>query len=133
MNQICKHINKFEIRVRNNGELLLKDSIPYLSESEILYSAQKKGFMKEKIAPKAFGDVLEKTGKSPLLLLNHCYYKQENVKSFEWNDTEFEFQFEFVLEPSVELLKNISQIGAMSFGFVEGESRWLDARKDRSK
>ncbi|MDO5291593.1 MAG: hypothetical protein Q4F05_02465 [bacterium] len=133
MERSQKWIRMFEIRVKEGGELLLKGSIPYLSESEILYSAHKKGLMKERIAPMAFGQVLKETGKEPLLLLNHQYHKQEKVKEFHWNDTKSAFEFEFLLEPSIELLQNISQIGAISFGFVEGDSRWLNTSNDTAK
>lgn len=133
MKQQCKKVQEFEIRVKDNGELLLKGSIPYLCESEILFSRYKKGLMKEKIAPRAFGEVIKRTGEEPMLLLNHQYHKREKVKQFRWNDTETSFQFEYLIEPSTELIQNIHQIGAMSFGFIEGDSRYLDNRKDKTK
>lgn len=125
--------NNFEIRIKENGELLLKGSIPYLSDSEVIYSNIKGTFIKERIAPKAFGSVLKRNKTVPKLLLDHHYSTEQTVKEFKWTDTYKPFDFEFTFEPSQELIRNINNLGAMSFGFVENESRWLDLRTDFSK
>lgn len=50
------------------------------------------------------------------------------MNKFKWTDTDSSFNFEFAFEPSQELIRNINNLGAMSFGFGENESRWLDLR-----
>lgn len=131
---ICRQkTDAFEIRVKENGEMLLKGSIPYLCDSEILYSKKKNGLMKERISPKAFGNVLKRNKSVPKLLLDHQYNTEQRVKQFKWIDRDKSFDFEFTFEPSQELLRNIDNLGAMSFGFLEKESRWLDLRLDFSK
>ena len=125
--------NNFEIRIKENGELLLKGNIPYLSDIEVIYSNIKGTFIKERIAPKAFGNLLKRNKTVPKLLLDHHYSTEQTVKEFKWTDTYKSFDFEFTFEPSLELIRNINNLGAMSFGFVENESRGLDLRTDYSK
>ncbi len=131
---ICRQkTDNFEIRIKGNGELLLKGSIPYLSDSEVIYSSTKNALMKERIAPKAFGSVLKRNKTVPKLLLDHKYSTEQKVKDFKWKDTDSSFNFEFTFEPSQELLRNINNLGAMSFGFIENGSRWIDLRTDFGK
>lgn len=133
MNIYIQKSNNFEIRIKENGEMLLKVSIPYLYDSEVIYFNAKGTYIKERIAPKAFGNVLKRNNNVPKLLLDHKYNTEQKVKKFKWTDTDKSFNFEFTFEPSKELLRNINNLGAMSFGFVENGSRWLDLRTDFSK
>lgn len=88
MNIYIQKSNNFEIRIKENGEMLLKVSIPYLYDSEVIYFNAKGTYIKERIAPKAFGNVLKRNNNVPKLLLDHKYNTEQKVKKFKWTDTD---------------------------------------------
>ena len=83
-NKIFISNDKCEIRILENGDLLIKGFLPTNELSEVLFSKERRSFFKERIISGAFKDVLDKQKKPPLLLINHNYDKDFKLRDFTY-------------------------------------------------
>lgn len=123
--KMVKEVQEMEIRILNSGFIELKGKVPYNIKSDTLFSREHKAFFVEKINEGAFTSYFNKSKKVPSLIFNHDMNDNLKVVSFNYEDTEkAEFKFTYVVQANKKLLSNINNLGAMSFGFVCGQSNW---------
>lgn len=127
-NKIFISNDKCEIRILENGDLLIKGFLPTNELSEVLFSKERRSFFKERIISGAFKDVLDEQKKSPLLLINHNYDKNLKVRDFTYYEDKRGLNFTYTIEPTEELISNLSKITSLSFGFVCKSDYWVEVK-----
>ena len=127
-NKIFISNDKCEIRILENGDLLIKGFLPTNELSEVLFSKERRSFFKERIISGAFKDVLYKQKKPPLLLINHNYDKDFKLRDFTYYEDKMGLHFTYTIEPTEELISNLSKITSLSFGFVYKSDYWIEVK-----
>lgn len=127
-NKIFISNDKCEIRILENGDLLIKGFLPTNELSEVLFSKERRSFFKERIISGAFKDVLDKQKKPPLLLINHNYDKDFKLRDFTYYEDKMGLHFTYTIEPTEELISNLSKITSLSFGFVCKNDYWIEVK-----
>lgn len=78
--------NDIEIRIKDNGTMLIRGMLPTNSLSHTLYNKKKRRFFKEMILPGAFQEIISK--KTLQILLQHDFEKSQKLISFEGSEYE---------------------------------------------
>lgn len=129
----CNVKNNIEVRILSDDELMLQGFLPTNELSEILFCEQRKCFFKEKIARGAYKNILIRKYDTPLLLINHDYNKRVNVRKFDFYEDDKGLHFSYIIKSTNEVLKNITKISALSFGFKCLNDLWINVIDDETK
>lgn len=116
MNKRYVSVNDLEIRVLN-GSILIKGMLPTNSLSGDIYSKEKRIFFKEIIRSGCFDKILSK--QTPKILLQHKAEKEQKLVRFEGKETKQGLRFQAEIIPTEELIKNITKVTGLSFGFIK--------------
>lgn len=117
MNKSYIEVCDLEIRVLNSGSVLIKGMLPTNTKSGDIYSKEKRIFFREIIKDGCFDKILSK--ETPKILLQHKADKEQKLVSFEGKETNKGLRFQAEIIPTEELIKNITKVTGLSFGFVK--------------
>lgn len=118
------NIDLLSSKCKCGDNFFIKGLVPSESQSELLYSKNKKTMYREIIKKGAFAHALEVN--IPKLLINHNHSKELKCKSLKIYESKYGLEFETVVEYNRELAENYSNIKSLSFGFSVDVDLWIE-------